>query len=83
MLSSNEKRIMEMAAEYLRNVSLLEKNLEKLRLRFPNRYVAVYRDKVIDAGSLDELMEKLSGARINPSVCAVDLLTKEELSLVV
>jgi hypothetical protein len=80
-----QKRDLDRLDEYTRNIRWLLENMTELRRRYPDRYVAVcdVGRRIIDAGTMDELMEKLSKSGMEPAVCATDFVSREEYVLIV
>jgi hypothetical protein len=80
-----EKRDLDKLSEYTVNTKWLLENMEELRARLPDRYVAVCDSgrKIMDASALDELLDKLSKAGKQRDVCAIEFINREEYALIV
>jgi hypothetical protein len=80
-----QKRDLDRLDEYTRNVRWLLENMTELRRRYPDRYVAVcdVGKRIVDAGTMDELLEKLARSGVERAVCATDFVSREEYVLIV
>jgi hypothetical protein len=72
-------------AEYTANTRWLLENIDTLRERWPDKYVAVCESgkRIIDAPTLKELLGRLSDAGISADVCAIDFISRERFVLIV
>lgn len=80
-----EKRDLERLEEFTVNTRWLLENMDKLRPKYGDRYVAVSEEggKIVDAGSMDELLGKLSKLNVDAGLCAVEFITREKYVLIV
>jgi hypothetical protein len=80
-----QKRDLERLDQYTRNMQWLLENMSDLRRRYPDRYVAVCDagERILDAATMDELMDKLTRSGLEPTVCATDFVSREEYVLIV
>ncbi len=80
-----EKADLDKLGEYTANTRWLLENIDKLRERLPDRYVAVCEagKQVFDAYTLDELLEKLSKTGKQPEECAIEFVSREVYALIV
>jgi hypothetical protein len=80
-----EKSDLSKLSEYTVNTKWLLENMEELRAKLPDRYVAVCDSgrKIVDASTLGELVDKLSKVGRQPDVCAVEFISREEYALIV
>jgi hypothetical protein len=71
--------------EYTVNTQWLLENMDKLREKLPDRYVAVCEGgkRVLDAPSMDELLEKLTKSTVHAESCAIDFVSREVYALIV
>jgi hypothetical protein len=72
-------------AEYTANTQWLLENMDSLRKKLPDRYVAVSEGgkRLIDATTMKELLDKLSKAGVQPEICAIQFITRQEYVLIV
>lgn len=80
-----EKRDLDKLSEYTVNTKWLLENMEELRAKLPDRYVAVCDSgrQIVDASALGELLDKLSKAGKQPDICAIEFISREEYALIV
>jgi hypothetical protein len=76
---------LEKLSEYTVNTQWLLENMDKLRKELPDRYVAVYEGgkRVLDAPSMDELLDKLAKSGVHAERCAIDFVSREVYALIV
>jgi hypothetical protein len=72
-------------SEFTLNTKWLLENMKELREKYPDRYLAVCDSgkSILDASTSGELKEKILQAGKDPSVCAIDFITREEYILIV
>ncbi len=80
-----EKADLDKLSEYTANTKWLLENMDRLREKLPDRYVAVCESgkEVFDAYSLDELLDKLAKSGKQPEECAIDFVSREAYALIV
>lgn len=80
-----ERRDLERLSEYTANTRWLLENMDKLREKLPDRYVAVCEagKRVLDAPSMDELLDKLAKSGADAESCAIDFVSREVYALIV
>ena len=80
---SIEKSDLERLAEFTKNTNWLLENVENLRAKYPDRYVAVLDsgNQVLDAQTLEELTEKIHQRARDPETCAIEFVTRERYLL--
>ena len=81
----DEKADLKRLVEYTANTRWLLENMDKLRQKLPDRYVAVCEagNKVFDATSLEELLAILAENGREPEECAIDYVSREVYALIV
>lgn len=79
------KADIERLSEYTENTRWLLENMDALRAKLPDRYVAVSDagKRVLDAATLDELMEKIAKSGKASEECAIDFVSREVYALIV
>jgi hypothetical protein len=80
-----EKADLERLRQYTLNSQWLLENMDKLREKLPDRYVAVCEggNRVIDAPSRNELLDKLAMSGTDAGNCAIDFVSREVYALIV
>ncbi|MGA2239153.1 MAG: hypothetical protein ABSG74_08070, partial [Candidatus Bathyarchaeia archaeon] len=80
-----EKSDLDKLAEFTKNTNWLLENIESLRTKHPDRYVAVLDsgNQVLDAQTLEELTEKIHRQARDPEACAIEFVTRERYLLIV
>jgi len=78
-----ERSDLDRLTEFTRNTNWLLENIEELRTKYPDRYVAVLDsgDEVLDAQTIEELTEKIRQRAGDPETCAIEFLTRERYLL--
>lgn len=73
-----------MLEEFQKDTDWLDKNYDELKKNYPEEYVAVYKEKVVDHDSdLDKLLARLEKKYPeNGGKIAIDYVTTEEIELV-
>jgi hypothetical protein len=78
----DEKTILKQLRSFSRSTSWITKNIQTLRSKYPDQYVAVYDRKVIGTNvDFDLLFKRLKG-KYNMSHVAIEFIPSEELILV-
>lgn len=84
--SLNEKEeadIQKGLREFSQDTNWISKGEEKLRKKFPNKYIAVMKRKVIDSDSdLQNLIQRLKENGKNPSEIPIEFISKEPTRLI-
>ena len=71
-------------AEYEKDFISFNKQLSKLRERFPNKFVAYIDGKVISSkDSIEEIKEDLISQDIEPSKTVIEFVSREEIRVIV
>ncbi len=80
-----EKSDLDKLTEFTKNTRWLLENIEGLRAKHPDRYVAVFDSgkQVIEAESMKELMDKITKQGKNPETGAIEFVTRERFLLIV
>lgn len=80
-----EKSDLRKLTDFTKNTQWLLENIDTLRSKYPDQYVAVFDngENVLDALTMEELLTKLSRRGKDPAVCAIEFLTKEPYLLIV
>ena len=80
-----EKADLERLREYTMNTQWLLENMDKLRAKLPDRYVAVCNagKRILDATSMNELLEMLAMSGGDAESCAIDFVSREVYALIV
>ena len=78
-----EKSDLERLTEFTKNTNWLLENIENLRTKYPDRYVAVLDsgNQVLDAQTLEELTEKIHKRAGDTETCAIEFVTRERYLL--
>lgn len=78
-----EKSDLERLTEFTKNTNWLLENVENLRAKYPDRYVAVLDsgNQVLNAQTLEELTEKIRQRARDPETCAIEFVTRERYLL--
>jgi hypothetical protein len=73
------KNDLERLTEFTKNTNWLLENVENLRAKYPDRYVAVLDsgNQVLDAQTLEELTEKIHQRARDPETWAIEFVTRE------
>ncbi len=78
----DEKTILKQLRSFRESTSWITKNVQRLRSKYPDQYVAVYDRKVIGTDvDFDLLFKRLDG-KYNMSHVAIEFIPSEELILV-
>ncbi|MEE9115279.1 MAG: DUF5678 domain-containing protein [Thermoplasmata archaeon] len=78
----DEKTILKHLRTFRKSTSWITKNVQKLRSKYPDQYVAVYDRKVIGTDlDFDLLFKRLEG-KYNMSHVVIEFIPSEELILV-
>ena len=79
-----EKSDLDKLAEFTKNTNWLLENIENLRTKHPDRYVAVLDsgNQVLDAQTMEELNEKIINCGKQPETCAIEFVTRERYLLI-
>jgi ribonuclease HIII len=80
-----EKKDMENLREYTHNTQWLLENMEHLRDKYPDNYIAVCDSakSVIHGKTMEELLDKLTKRGKEPSTCAIDFISHDKYVLIV
>ncbi len=79
------KNDLDRLAEFTKNTHWLLENIENLRAKYPDRYVAVLDagKQVLEAEAKPELIDKIVKQGKNPETCAIEFVTRERFLLIV
>ncbi len=78
----DEKTILKQLRSFRESTSWITKNVQRLRSKYPDQYVAVYDRKVIGTDvDFDLLFKRLEG-KYNMSQVTIEFIPSEELILV-
>lgn len=65
--------------QFKRDDKWLKDNIDELRKRFPNMFVAVYDRKVVGAGdALQDAQKKAKAAGYDPAKCVIQIVLTED-----
>jgi hypothetical protein len=80
-----EKADLERLAEFTRNTHWFLENVESLRTKYPDRYIAVFDcgKRIFEAQSMPDLIDKVVKQGENPETGALEFVTKERIILIV
>ncbi len=80
-----EKSDLDKLKEFTENTHWLLENVDNLRAKHPDRFVAVYDSgkQVLDAQTREELTKKILAHARDPETCAIEYVTRERYLLIV
>ncbi len=80
-----EKSDLDKLTEFTKNTHWLLENIESLRAKHPDRYIAVFDggEQVIEAEGMKDLMDKVTKRGKNPETGAIEFVTRERFLLIV
>ena len=82
-LGFDEDELAEKAKKMIDNLQWLDKNKNKLRKSFANKYIAIYNREVLDSDDqLDDLKERLKKGRIGLDNVLIEFINPEEVLLI-
>ena len=77
------EQILKRIVDFSRNMDWISENQEKLRKKYPNKYIAVMSLKVIDSDSdLQSLIRKLKEKGKNPGDVPIEFMSKKPPRLI-
>ncbi len=79
-----EKSDLDKLTEFTRNTHWLLENLDNLREKYHDRYVAVFDSgkTILDASTMEELTSKIAQSGRTPETCAIEFVTRERYLLI-
>jgi len=74
---------LQMLESFEKDTLWLHKNLDKLRTKFENKFVAVKNGEVITSDNeIDKIIEQLQEKEINPSFTVIEFIHKKGVQLI-
>jgi hypothetical protein len=79
-----EKSDLDKLTEFTKNTHWLLENIENLREKYADRYIAVLDSgrTLLDASSLEELNDRIIRYGKSPEICAIEFVTREPYLLI-
>jgi hypothetical protein len=79
-----EQSDLDKLTEFTRNTQWLLENLDSLREKYHDRYVAIFDSgrRIIDATTMEELSSKIAQSGRTPESCAIEFVTRERYLLI-
>jgi len=80
-----EKSDLRKLREFTKNTQWLLENIDALRSKYPDQYVAVFDSgkQLLDGQTMEELVRKILQRGIERTTCAIDFVTREPYLLIV